>query len=119
MPEKAGKKKKKTLVLTLGSPPEMGGKKKQKKTLVLTLGRPSEKGRKKKKENPVINPGHVLTFGHAGKGRKKKKKKPWYGQLAGIGRKRVGSATENAEAGSAGGLKHGTVRLLGSVLPAN
>jgi hypothetical protein len=55
--EKGRKKKKKTQVLTLGSPPEMGGKKKQEKTLVLTLGRPPEKGRGKKKKNPVINPG--------------------------------------------------------------
>jgi hypothetical protein len=46
------KKKKKTLVLTLGSPPEKGGKKK--KTLVLTLGSPPEKGEKK---NFGINPG--------------------------------------------------------------
>jgi hypothetical protein len=48
-------KKKKTLVLTLGSPLEKGGEKK--KTLVLTLGRsgaytanPPEKGEKKKKK---------------------------------------------------------------------
>jgi hypothetical protein len=38
-----------TLVLTLGSPPEKGGKK---KTLVLTLGSPPEKGGEKKKKNP-------------------------------------------------------------------
>jgi hypothetical protein len=51
--EKGEKKKKKTLVLTLGSPPEKGG---EKKTLVLTMGRsgaytanPPEKGEKKKK----------------------------------------------------------------------
>jgi hypothetical protein len=48
------KKKKKPLVLTLGSPPEKGG---EKKTRVLTLGRsgaytanPPEKGGKKKKK---------------------------------------------------------------------
>jgi hypothetical protein len=42
-------KKKKTLVLTLGSPPEKGEIKiLKKKTLVLTLGSPPEKGRKKK-----------------------------------------------------------------------
>jgi hypothetical protein len=45
-----GKKTKKTLVLTLGSPPEKGGRKKN-------PGQPAGKGRKKKK---------------------KKKKKPWY-----------------------------------------
>jgi hypothetical protein len=43
------------------------------KTLVLTLGSPLEKGGKKKKKNPGINPGQP-----AGKGRKKKTKKPWY-----------------------------------------
>jgi hypothetical protein len=72
------KKKKKTLVLTLGSPPEKGGKKHKKKTLVLTLGSPLEKGGEKK--NPGINPGQVrrLHSEPAGKGRKKKKKKkPW------------------------------------------
>jgi hypothetical protein len=55
--KRAGKKKKKKpLVLTLGSPPEKGGEKK--KTLILTLGRsgaytanPPEKGKKKKKKN--------------------------------------------------------------------
>jgi hypothetical protein len=41
-----------------------------KKTLVLSLGSPPEKGGKKKK-NPGINPGQP-----AGKGRGKKK--PWY-----------------------------------------
>jgi hypothetical protein len=40
-----GRKKKKPLVLTLGSPPEKGGKK---KTMVFTLGSPPEKGGKKK-----------------------------------------------------------------------
>ncbi len=61
-----GKKKKKPLVLTLGSPPE------KKKTLVLTMGRsgaytanPPEKGGQKK--NLGINPGQP-----AGKGRKNK-----------------------------------------------
>jgi hypothetical protein len=51
--EEKKQKKKKTLVLTLGSPPEKGGEKK-KKTLVLTLGRsgayianPLKKGGKK------------------------------------------------------------------------
>jgi hypothetical protein len=51
-------------------------KRKKEKTLVLTLGSPPEKGGKKKKEknkNPGINPGQP-----AGKGRKKKKKNPWY-----------------------------------------
>jgi hypothetical protein len=83
-------KKKKTLVLTLGNPPEKGG---EKKTLVLTLGRSSaytanlpEKGKKIKIKNRGINPGQP-----AGKGREKKtmvltlgsplekggKKKPW------------------------------------------
>jgi hypothetical protein len=47
------KKNKKTLVLTLGSPPGKGGKKK--KTLVLTLGSSPEKG-----------------------GKNNFKKKPWY-----------------------------------------
>jgi hypothetical protein len=42
--EKKNKRKKKTLVLTLGSPPEKG----RKKNLVLTLGSPTEKGGKKK-----------------------------------------------------------------------
>jgi hypothetical protein len=58
-------KKKKTLVLTLGSPLEKGGEKK--KTLVLTLGRsgaytanPPEKGEKKKKKN---NPGQPTEKG--------------------------------------------------------
>ncbi len=46
-PEKGEEKK--TLVLTLGSPPEKGGEKN--KTLVLTLGSPPEKGGKKKKKN--------------------------------------------------------------------
>jgi hypothetical protein len=41
-PKKGGKKK--TLILTLGSPPKKGGK----KTMVLTLGSPLEKGKKKK-----------------------------------------------------------------------
>jgi hypothetical protein len=49
-PEKGGKRKTKTLVLTQGSPPEKGGKK---KTLVLTLGSPPEKGGKKKKTMSV------------------------------------------------------------------
>ncbi len=64
------KKKKKTLVLTLGrsgaytaNPPEKGEKK---KTVVLTLGSPPEKGEKKRGR---INPGQP-----AGKGRKKRKK---------------------------------------------
>jgi hypothetical protein len=39
---------KKTLVLSLGSLPEKGGKKKQKKTLVLILGSLPQKGKKKK-----------------------------------------------------------------------
>jgi hypothetical protein len=39
--KRAEKKKKKTLVLTLGSPPEKGGKE-NKKTLVLTLGSPPD-----------------------------------------------------------------------------
>jgi hypothetical protein len=39
-PARKGREKK-TLVLTLGSPPEKGGKK-EKKTLVLTLGRPPD-----------------------------------------------------------------------------
>jgi hypothetical protein len=56
LPQKrAGKKKekrKRTLVLTLGSPSKKGRKK---KPVVLTLGSPSEKGerKKKKKKNPV------------------------------------------------------------------
>jgi hypothetical protein len=37
----------------------MGGKKKQKKTLVLTLGRPPEKGRKKKEKKKTL----LLTMG--------------------------------------------------------
>jgi hypothetical protein len=41
-PAGKGRKKKKPLVLTLGSPPEKGGKK---KTLVLTLGSAIYKGR--------------------------------------------------------------------------
>jgi hypothetical protein len=45
------KGEKKKLVLTLGSPPEKGGKKK-KKTLLLALGSPPEKGGKKKKKKP-------------------------------------------------------------------
>jgi hypothetical protein len=43
-PEKGGKKE--TLVLTLGSPPEKGEKK---KTMVLTLGSPPKRGGKKKR----------------------------------------------------------------------
>jgi hypothetical protein len=64
------------VVLTLGSPPEKGGKKRKKKTLVLTLGSPPEKGGEKNKI-PGINPGQVrrLHSEPAGKGRKKKKKK--------------------------------------------
>jgi hypothetical protein len=90
------KKKKKTLVLTLGrsgaytaNPPEKGEKKKQnktKKTLGLTLGSPPEKGGEKKKTL-------VLTLGRSGaytanlseKGEKKKKN---LGQPAGKGRKK-------------------------------
>ncbi len=53
---KGRRKKKKTLVLTLGSSPEKGGKKK-KKTLVLTLGSPPEKGGVKKTHG--INPGQT------------------------------------------------------------
>jgi hypothetical protein len=58
-PAGKGRKKKKTLVLTLGSPSRKGG---EKKTLVLTLGRsgaytanPLEKGggkKKRKKKEP-------------------------------------------------------------------
>jgi hypothetical protein len=47
----------------------MAGKKKKKKTLVLTLGSLPEKGGKKKK-NPGINPGQP-----AGKGWEKKRKR--------------------------------------------
>jgi hypothetical protein len=85
-----GKKKKKTLVLTLGNPREKGGK--QKKFLVLTLGSPPEKGGEKK--NLGINLGQVrrLHSKPAGKGRKKKQKKKQknpginLGQPAGKGR---------------------------------
>jgi hypothetical protein len=62
--EPAGKgRKKKTLVITLGSPPEKGG---EKKTLILTM-EPAEKGWEKKKKTPGINPGQP-----AGKGKGKK-----------------------------------------------
>ncbi len=65
----AGKRReKKTVVLTLGSPPEKGEKKRKEKPLVLTLGSPPEKDGEKKKKNPDINPGQP-----AEKGRKKKK----------------------------------------------
>ncbi len=72
------------LVLTLGSPPEMGGKKKQKKPWA---GRRKRTG-KKKKQNPVINPGQPagwvpVTFGKKKKGKKeKKRKKKPHGQTA-------------------------------------
>jgi hypothetical protein len=48
---------------------------KKKKTMVLTLGSPSEKGGEK--QNPSINPRQVRRLHNepAGKGRKKKKKK--------------------------------------------
>jgi hypothetical protein len=60
--EKGGKRKekKKTPVLTMGSPPEKGEKKK--KTLVLTLGSPPEKGGEKKKKNLVHLSVEVLKF---------------------------------------------------------
>jgi hypothetical protein len=51
--------------------------------------------------------------------RKGRKKKPWYGQPAKKGRKKADSATENAEAGFAGGLKRETVRLSGPISPTN
>jgi hypothetical protein len=70
--KRAERKKKKTLVLTLGSPPEKGrkknpginpgqpaGKGREKKTLVLTLGSPPEKDGKKKSR--------VLTLGSLSK----------------------------------------------------
>jgi hypothetical protein len=76
------------LVLTLGSPPEKGGKKiknnpginpgqpagkgREKKTLVSTLGSPSEKGGNFFFSNPGINPGQPAERGG------RKKKKPWY-----------------------------------------
>jgi hypothetical protein len=47
-PDEKRAEEKKTLVLTLGSPLEKGGKKKKKKTLVLTLGSPPKKGGEKK-----------------------------------------------------------------------
>jgi hypothetical protein len=68
------------LVLTLGSPPEKGGKKQKKENPGNNPGQPAGKGRGKKKKNPGINPGQVrrLHSEPAGKGReKKKKKKTW------------------------------------------
>ncbi len=73
------KKKKKTLVLTLGrsdaytaNPPEKGGKKNKKKTLVLTLGSLPKKGEKKFKNKNIIK-NLVLTLGSPPeKGEKKK-----------------------------------------------
>jgi hypothetical protein len=63
------------------NPGQPAGKGRKKKTLGLTLGSPPEKGGgKKKKKNPGINPGQVwrLHSEPAGKGRKKKKeKKTW------------------------------------------
>jgi hypothetical protein len=53
-----GKKKKKTLVLTLG------------RSGTYTVNLPEKGGKKKKKKNPGINPGQLV-----GKGRGKKKKK--------------------------------------------
>ncbi len=65
-------KKKKTLVLTLGSPPKKGGK----KTLVLTLGSPPEKGGEKKKKTLVLTLGRsdAYTANPPEKGGKKNKK---------------------------------------------
>jgi hypothetical protein len=40
------------VVLTLGSPPEKGGREKKRKPVLLTLGSPPEKGEKKKKKTP-------------------------------------------------------------------
>ncbi len=58
----SGEKKKKTLILTLGSPPKNG----EKKNPGINLGQPAGKGREEKK-NPGINPGQPVE--------KKRKKK--------------------------------------------
>jgi hypothetical protein len=70
--KRAEKKKKKNPGINPGQP---AGKGRQKKTLVLTLGSPPEKGEEKKK--PGINLGQVrrLHSEPARKGRKKKQKK--------------------------------------------
>ncbi len=47
------------------------GREKKKKTLVLTLGSAPEKGEKKNKKNPGINPGQRVRKG-------REKKNPWY-----------------------------------------
>jgi hypothetical protein len=68
--------KKKTLVLTLGSPPEKGGEKKTNPGQVQRLhSEPAGKGREEK--NPGINPGQVrhLLSELAKKGWEKKKKR--------------------------------------------
>jgi hypothetical protein len=63
-----GKKKKKTLVLTLGSPPGKGG---ETKNPGINPGQPARKGRKKKTL--------AFTLGSPPeKGEERKKKKPWY-----------------------------------------
>jgi hypothetical protein len=66
-PEKGGIFFKKNLGINPRQPDGKGQKKKKRKTLVLTLGSPLEKGGKKKKKNLGINPGQP-----AGKGRGKR-----------------------------------------------
>jgi hypothetical protein len=64
--------KKKTLVLTLGSPPAKGGK----KNPGINLGPLAEKGGEQKNNNKTL----VLTLGSLPKkgGKKKQKERPWY-----------------------------------------
>ncbi len=54
---KWAEKKKKTMVLTLGSPLEKGG---EKKDLGINPGQSAEKGQEKKKKKPGINPGQPV-----------------------------------------------------------
>jgi hypothetical protein len=77
-PAGKGRKKKKPLVLTLGSPLENGGekKKKKKKNHGINLGQSAGKGReKKKKKNPSPDLGFQdLDFQDLDR---RRKKKPW------------------------------------------
>jgi hypothetical protein len=64
------KKNKKTLILTMGSPPEMGGKK-NKKNLGINLGQVAGKGREKKKTSAVSaieNPARTIMSRTDGQG---------------------------------------------------
>jgi hypothetical protein len=97
----------------------MAEKKYNNKTLVLTLGSLSEKGGKKKKKNPGINPGQshlkyteadsTIHSELAGKGRKKKenKKNPGInlGQPAEKGRKKKNPGITLGSPSEKGGKK--------------